>query len=112
MEFSELGGGGGGEAGGGDAGGGDAGAGGEAGGGEAPAAEGDVGRWGGGEAGGVVPAAAWVTLTMRGTVIKREPPGPDVRDIDEARSWSHVMLAVLTVTLTVSSSVVMVLLLP
>jgi hypothetical protein len=68
FEFSELGGGGGGDAGGGDAGGG-----GEAGGGDAGGGEAGGGEAGGG--GGVVPVCA--TVTVIGTWMRRETPGPD-----------------------------------
>jgi hypothetical protein len=68
VEFNELGGGGGGAAGGGEAGGG----GGDAGGGDEG---GGGGVLGGGGGGGVVPV--WATVTVTGTWIKRETPGPD-----------------------------------
>ncbi len=71
FEFSELGGG---DAGGGDAGGGDAG-GGEAGGGEAGGGDAGGGDAGGGGGGVVVPVCA--TMTVMGTCMRRETPGPD-----------------------------------
>ena len=69
---------------------------------------------GGGEAGGgedaVVPD--WVTITVTGTVIMRETPGPDSKMYTRAELVPTARLAVLIVTPTWSSSVVMALLLP
>ncbi len=113
VEFTELGGG---EAGSGDTGGaegGDTGAGG----GGVTEADRDGAAGGGGDAGGgkvgggeVVPAC--VTLTMRGTVISFDLPDPESQMYTRPEFGPTFMAAELIVTLTVSSSVVMVLLLP
>jgi hypothetical protein len=100
VEFNELGGGGGGEAGGG---------GGEAGGGGGDAGGGEAGG-GGGDGGVVVPVC--VTVTLTGTVIKRDMPGPDSQTYTNPEFVPSGMPALLMVTRTWSSSVVIVLLLP
>ena len=77
-----------------------------------PTGDGAVG--GDGEAGGGEDAVApdWVTMTVTGTVITRETPGPDSKMYTSAELAPTARLAVLIVTPTWSSSVVMVLLLP
>ena len=108
VEFMELGGG---EAGGGDAGGGEGGDTGDGGGGVTEA-DGDVTGGVGGEAGAGGVAADCVTFTMRGTVIRREPPDPESQMYTRPELAPTFMFAVLTVTLTASNSFVMVLMLP